>query len=114
MKTALFVYKGDPMCFIHVLLTAKDMRRRGHEALIVVEGEACALIPSLAQENNPLHGLYRESKAQGLFAGACRACSTKLGVLDAVAAEGLPLLDDMFGHPSMAGFLEQGFIILTF
>ena len=114
MKTALFAFRGEAMCFIHVLLTAKDMRAKGHEAVIVMEGEACALIPQLAETDHPLHALYTSAKAQWHFAGACRACSGKLGVLAAVEAEGLPLLDDMNGHPSMAGFQERGFSIITF
>jgi len=39
-KTVLFVFNGDPMCFIHVLLNALDMKEKGHEAGIVVEGAA--------------------------------------------------------------------------
>jgi hypothetical protein len=27
-KIALFVFNGDPMCFIHVLLNALDMKER--------------------------------------------------------------------------------------
>ncbi len=32
------------MCFIHVLLNAMDMKEKGKEALIVMEGEAVACI----------------------------------------------------------------------
>jgi hypothetical protein len=35
-------------------------------------------------------------------------------VPDAVKSEGLPPLDDMTGHPGMAGFQEKGFEIITF
>ena len=31
MKTVLFVFNGDPMCFIHVLLNALDMHAAGHQ-----------------------------------------------------------------------------------
>jgi hypothetical protein len=44
-KFALFVFNGDPMCFIHVLLNAIDMSEKGYEAKIVVEGAATKLIP---------------------------------------------------------------------
>ena len=39
-KFALFVFNGDPMCFIHVLLNALDMRDKGYDARIVIEGSA--------------------------------------------------------------------------
>ena len=48
MKTVLFVFNGDPMCFIHVLLNALDMQARGDECRVVVEGSATRLIPELA------------------------------------------------------------------
>jgi len=37
-KFALVVFNGDPMCFIHVLLNAPDMKSGGHEAKIILEG----------------------------------------------------------------------------
>ncbi len=43
-KMALFVFNGDPMCFIHVLLNALDMNEKGYEAKIIVEGAATKLI----------------------------------------------------------------------
>ncbi len=46
-KVALFVFNGDPMCFIHVLLNALDMQERGYEGKIVIEGAATKLIPEL-------------------------------------------------------------------
>lgn len=113
MKVALFAFQGDPMCFIHVLLNAHDLHERGNEAAIVFEGAACKLVPELAKPG-PLHKLYAEAKEKGLIAGACKACSAKLGVLEAVEAEGLALLSDMSGHPSMAAFQDQGYRVITF
>ena len=37
-KIVLFVFNGDPMCFIHVLLNALDMKDKGYESKIVIEG----------------------------------------------------------------------------
>jgi hypothetical protein len=33
-KVAMFVFNGDPMCFIHVLLNALDMHQKGDEVKI--------------------------------------------------------------------------------
>ena len=57
-KVALFVFNGDPMCFIHVLLNALDMQKKGYEGKIVIEGAAAKLIPELMKEDNPLHKLW--------------------------------------------------------
>lgn len=113
-KFAMFVYNGDPMCFIHVLLNALDMKSRGHEAKIVVEGSSVKLIPELFKPENPLHGLWKKNLAAGLVEGVCRACSSKLGTLEAAKAQGLTLLDDMSDHPSIAAYRDQGYEIITF
>jgi hypothetical protein len=80
----------------------------------VFEGAAVKLVPELAKEGNPFHQLYTQAREKGLVAGACKACSAKLGVLEAVQAEGLELLDEMKGHPSMAGWMERGYTVITF
>ncbi len=38
MKFALFVFNGDPMCFIHVLLNALDMADKQAEVKVIIEG----------------------------------------------------------------------------
>ena len=113
-KIVLMPFNGDPMCFIHVLLNALDMKERGHEVIIVIEGAACKLVGDMATPGHMLNPLYTKAKDQGLIAGVCKACSAKLGATEAVQAEGLPLIGDMSGHPSMAAFLEQGYEIITF
>jgi len=89
-KFALFVFNGDPMCFIHVLLNALDMKEKA------------------------LHKLWEKVKEAGLVDGVCKACSNKLGTLEAAKEQGLTLLDEMSGHPSMARYLDEGFEIISF
>lgn len=113
-KFALFVFNGDPMCFIHVLLNALDMTEKGMQARIVVEGAATRLIPDLDQKENPLHGLWVKVKEKGLVEGVCKACANKMQTLPAAQAQGLALLSDMSGHPGMAAYREKGFEIISF
>ena len=112
-KTVLFAFRGDPMCFIHVLLNALDLYERGREGLIVMEGEAVKLVPVISQADHLLVTLYQKVKALGLIDAVCRACSHKLGVVEAVEKEGLPLTGDMSGHPSMGAYLEKGYEVIT-
>jgi hypothetical protein len=49
-----------------------------------------------------------------LIEGVCRACATKTGALAEAESQGLRLLDDMSGHPSLGRYLEAGFTIITF
>lgn len=112
-KMAIFAFKGEPMCFIHVLLNALDLHKRGMGGSIVVEGEATKLLPAMEEPSHFLHSLYAQVRDNGLIAAVCKACSNKMGVLDQVKAMGLPLADEMSGHPSMGRFMEQGFEIIV-
>ncbi len=113
-KTALFVFTGDPVCFIHVLLNGLDMTAKGMQARIVVEGAATALLPQLAEPQHPLHKLWEQAKSEGIVTGVCKGCSQKMGTLDEAVRQELPLLADMSGHPSMSFYMESGFEIITF
>ena len=113
-KIVLFVFNGDPMCFIHVLLNALDMKARGYEGGIVVEGAATQLIAELIKPENPLHTLWEKVKTAGLVEGVCKACSQKMGTLQSAQEQGLDLLEEMNGHPSMARYREEGYELVTF
>ncbi|MBC7217730.1 MAG: cytoplasmic protein [Candidatus Caldatribacterium sp.] len=111
-KVVLFVFRDEEMCFVHVLLYALDYAASGKTFGIVFEGRATRLVPLLAGKDHPLHELYEKVKVQGGIAGACRACSAKMGVLEDVMREGIPVLDELNGHPSVRRFLEAGYTIL--
>lgn len=113
-KQALFVFNGDAMCFIHVLLNALDMDKRGYEVKIVIEGAAVKLVPEMIKAGNPLSGPWQKVLQAGLVAGVCKACAAKLGTLDAAMEQELALIGEMSGHPAMASYLEEGYEIITF
>ena len=113
-KFALFVFNGDPMCFMHVLLNAMDMKAKGHEAKIIIEGASVKLIPELVKSENSLNGLWKRNLEAGLVAGVCKACSNKLGTLESAKEQGLTILDDVSGHPGMASYRDNGYEIITF
>lgn len=110
----LYAFNGDLLCFVHVLLNGLDLADKGHNVAIVFEGASVTLVPELEDKSCPFHSLYVTAREKGLIDGACKACSTKLGVLDAVKEAGLPLLDDMSGHPSISGYIAKGYDVLTF
>ncbi len=110
MNIVWFAFKGEEICFTHILLNALDAHRQGHEARIVIEGEAVRLVEPLQKNEHPL---FAKALNAGLIDGICRACSAKLGVLDYNASCGIALLEDMSGHPSMEPYLRQGFQVIT-
>jgi len=113
-KFALFVFNGDPMCFIHVLLNALDMKEKGHAPKIVLEGASVKLLPELIKIENPLNKLWTRVLDQDLVEGVCKACSNKLGTLKDAEKQGLTLLGNMSGHPSMMEYRSNDFEIITF
>jgi len=113
-KVALFAFNGDPMCFVHVLLNALDMDARGYEAKVIVEGSATRTVNVLDDPDAQFNALYEQVKAKGLIDCVCKACAAKMGALEGVEAQGLPLCGEMKGHPSMGRCTDEGYEIITF
>ncbi len=113
-KQVIFAFRGDPMCFVHVLLNGIDLQNRDRGGLIVIEGEAVTLVPEMAKPDHFLSQLYQKAKNLGIIHGVCKACSIKLKVDKEIEKEGLPLIGSMVGHPSMGSFIEKGYDIITF
>lgn len=109
-KYAIFAFKGELMCFQHVLLNALDMQSKRIESKVIIEGEAVKLINELEESENKL---YKMAKDKGLIAAICKACSAKLGVLEYNQNVGIPMGDEMSGHPAMSTYIEQGYEIIT-
>lgn len=113
-KVVLFAFNGETMCFVHVLLHALDLNDKGYDVKLVIEGSAVKQVKELALKDKPFANLYHQVIEKGLLDCVCRACSAKLGTLDAAQEQHLPLGDDMKGHPSISQYLEQGYEVLTF
>ncbi len=119
-KIALFAFNGEPTCFMHVLLNGLDLREKGHDVAVVIEGSATKLIELLARdpgddaEAQTLHRLYEEVKDRGLVDCVCRACSSNMGVIAEVERQGLPFGTEMKGHPSVSRYVDDGYEILIF
>lgn len=107
-KIAFFVFKEDPMCFIHVLLNSLDLKKKGHDVKVIFEGPGVK-VPSKMGDNK----MYQEALAAGLFEGVCEACSKALGVYEENKETGLKFLSDLNGHPAFSDYIDQGYEIIT-
>jgi hypothetical protein len=113
-KVLLVAFKGEPMCFVHVLLNALDMTEKGYEVKVVIEGTATQAAAELSDPGKPFAKLYQRVREAGLIDCACQACSAKIGVLTLLQAQGLAMCAEMSGHPSLAKYVEQGYEVITF
>jgi hypothetical protein len=109
-KIAFFAFRGQEMCFVHVLLNALDLDEKGHEAKIIFEGEAVVLPKVLEESKN---NLYIKAKEKGLLDCICKACSAKMGVLEYNQSLKIPMGDDLKGHPSMEQYMKKGYDVLA-
>jgi len=112
-KVVLVAFNGEPMCFAHVLLNALDMKERGLDVKVVVEGTATKMIASLSDPNQPFAELYERVKAANLIDCVCKACAAKMGALAAAESQGLPICGEMSGHPSLARYIQEGYRVIT-
>lgn len=112
-KVAIFAFKGDPMCFAHALLNTLDMKDKGYDVKLVIEGTATQQVKELTDQGKPFADLYAKAKEQNLIDCVCRACSNKMETLSEAEAQGLPICDEMSGHPAMARYIEAGYQIVT-
>lgn len=113
-KVALFAFSPDPGCFAHVMLNALEMRDRGWEVKIVLEGEATKHVAVMRNETKPFHALYRRTLNEGLFDCVCKACAVKFGVLPAAIEQNIRVCDEMEGHPAVGRYLADGWEVLVF
>ena len=113
-KVALVAFRGELLCFVHVLFNALDMRRRGFEVKIVLEGGSVVQARELGQPGRPHSELFAEVCAAGLIDAVCRACAHKMGALESCERLGLPLRGEMQGHVPLADYVAQGYQVITF
>ncbi len=113
-RVALVAFNGEAMCFVHVLLNALDMKAKGYDIRVVIEGSATKQINELNDEAVPFGKLYQQFRDAGLIDCVCEACAAKMGALASAKTQGLRLGNDMNGHPSLARYMDQGYQVMTF
>ena len=64
--------------------------------------------------NKPFANLYNEAKKAGLIACICRACAASTKSLESAKEQGLPICDEMSGHPSIAKYLDKAYQVIVF
>ncbi len=110
MKTAIFLFKNDPMTALHVFLYLKELNENG-TAKLILEGAGTAL-PKSAE--GKVKELYEMAKEKGWIDCVCRACSMATNSLEYNEKEGLPLCSELEGHPSIDKYLREGYTVLVF
>ena len=113
-KAILLAFEGKEMCFVHVLVNALDMKERGYDCKIILEGAATKTAAEMGKGTGTFHEMYGKVKEAGLIDCACKACSMKMGAYEDLERQGIPFRGEAMGHPSLASYLADGYQIVTF
>ncbi len=113
-KYALFAFNGDPMCFVHVILNALDLKENGFDVKVIIEGSATKLVSEFNDKDSAFFNLYQKLLESNLIDCFCKACSNKMGVLSEVEQFGFRSCNELSGHPSMAKYIQLGYSIISF
>lgn len=112
-KIAILAFQGEMMCFVHALLYAEEMKEKGHDVKLIIEGSATKLIKELADPVVPFGKLFKQVKELGLIDCVCQACSKKMGGYDSALEQGLKICGEMKGHPSLLWYVMDGYKVLA-
>src|SRR5512143_2910333 len=112
-KVVLFAFDGEPSRFAHAMLNAMDMKDRGCDVKVVVEGEATKLLSVLRNETKQYADVFRRFRAANLIDCVCKTCATRNAVMPTVIEQGLRAEGEMSGHPSIARYLDAGYEVIT-
>ena len=113
-KVAIFAFNGESMCFVHTLLNSLEMKKKGYDVKLIVEGTATLQVKELLDPNKPFANLYEKVKEAGVIDCVCRACATNTGALKSAEDQELPICGEMSGHPSISRYMEDGYEVIVF
>ena len=113
--TIVFADTGSPEGLgrvVNALTTAKEFKEAGDEAVVIFDGAGTKWVDELSNPDHKYHGLFEDVRDE--VAGACAYCAQAFGVKERVVEEGIPLMDDFSGHPSLRKLVADGYAVLTF
>ena len=113
-KVLLLAFRGELMCFAHVLFHAIDLHSRNYDVKVIIEGAAAKLLAELNTPGKPFSDQYKKVKDAGLIDCVCKNCAAKMDALEEAQRQKLTIKDDVFGHPGLTPFIEAGYQVITF
>lgn len=97
---------------VNALTTAKEFKESGDEVALVFDGAGTKWVPALSEADHKYSALFADVRDK--VAGACEYCSQAYGVRAEVEATGVDLLADYERHPSLHGYVREGYQVITF
>ncbi len=108
-KIAIFAFRGEGPCFLHAILNAKDMRDKGFESVVIMEGGSVKLIKPILDGSFPVP----LERVKQVVDCACLGCSKMFKVDGLIDDAGIRLEGGMSNHVSIADYILKGFKIIV-
>ncbi len=96
----------------NALTTVEEFKEHGDDVTLIFDGAGTRWAAELTKPDNRLNPAFE--KVRDKVAGACHFCAGAFGVRDELVANGVPLLRDHKGHPSVRGLVADGYEVITF
>lgn len=112
-RIAIFAFSGEASTFLHAMLNTLDLTEKGFDARLIIEGAATGLLARMENEETKIARVFHNTLESGVIFGVCRVCAHMTGGLAAAERIGLPILDEMSGHPSFATQIREGYEIIS-
>jgi hypothetical protein len=107
-KYAIFAFRGEGPCFLHAILNAEDMRKKGFESIVIMEGGSVKFIKPI------LDGEFSVTldRLKKVVDCACLGCSKMFKVDGLFDEAGIRLEGGMGNHVSIIDYIRNGFEII--
>lgn len=108
-KFAIIAFRGEKPCVLHAILNCEDMRNRGMDAILILEGGSVKFIKQM--HNSEFSVPW--DRIQSLIDCACLGCSKMFSVDQDARDAGIRLESGMSGHVSLAEYILKGYGIIV-
>ena len=99
---------------LHALLYTRELKDAGNTVQLVFDGGGTRWVQEMADPEHKLNPLYKSLLADDLIAGVCDFCIGAFeGDKELVRSEGIKLVDENQGHPSLAKLVAEDYQIIT-
>ncbi|MDR9391193.1 MAG: DsrE family protein [Trueperaceae bacterium] len=103
---------GDLGRVVNAMEVVKEAKQAGDDVVLSFDGAGTRWVGTLDDPEHPRHALWADVKDR--VAGACSYCATAFGASEAIEGAGVALVDAFEGHPSVRGYLADGYRVLTY
>ncbi len=113
MSKVLFYVLTDPsnsMVTYHFLLNAKDLKQKGVDVKIILEGDATKYVTKIGDASHPLNAMYQSIKSS--IVAVCKGCAITTRTLEAAEEQGLPVIGNLENHVAIEPYIKEGYQVI--